>query len=92
MGYLAGAFTVSFIIQLAMCLIEMKAIRKLVPLIIKGSVFLCLIVFSLGPTANNPDTDTRIMLAFYAFVTLVGLAGIGLAWVLYAVKKRLYDF
>ena len=70
----------------------MKAIGKLVPLLIESSVLLCLIVLSLEPFGLIFDTDTRIMLAFSALVTLVGLAGNGLAWLLFAVKKRIYNF
>lgn len=84
MFYSMTSLFISFFVQLAVCITDKKVIIKLIPLIIELAVAVCLIIPALIPLI---DTDTRIVIAFYALVALGGITGIGLAWIICAAVR-----
>lgn len=87
---IAIAFIASFLIQLAICNINKKVIVKLLSLLIEITIFVTLVVISILTTHQEAYYEIRIMIGFYAFVVFIGLIGIGLAWIIYAVIWAIY--
>lgn len=87
---IAFAFIASFLIQLAICNINKKVIVKLLPLLIEIIIFVTLVVISILTTHQEAYYEIRIMIVFYAFVIFIGMIGIGLAWIVYAVIYAIY--
>jgi hypothetical protein len=92
MGFAVAAFIISLVVQLAVCFADTKVIGKLIPLLIESAVFLCLIVPLLTPLQESIEGDARLMMILYALMVLIGMAGIGIAWLIYGVKKIVYNY
>lgn len=92
MGYVLVAAIFSFIIQLSVCLTDLSGIGKLMPLLLEAAAFLTLVILFFSPLRENFSTDARFMMAFYGFLVFIGMAANGLAWLVYAVKKKIYDY